>query len=315
MSPIRIPVLDIADLAQPATLRALDAACREWGFFQVTHHGLDTAVLRRVQAAARDFFALPDAARQAIARSDANPWGYYDAELTKNTRDWKQIFDYGPADGGALRPQWPAGLPDFEPAVRAYYLACERLAQRLIGAVSINLGMPADTLQAFFGAAQSSFVRLNHYPACPAPAAPEGVATPQQGFLGVNHHTDAGALTLLLQDKVPGLQVFRDGRWHLVEPRADALVVNIGDIVQVWSNDRYRAALHRVLANCERARYSAPFFYNPSYATTYAPLPSTVDAGHPPRYRPINWAEFRALRAAGDYADRGVEVQIEHYTL
>ena len=315
MSSIQIPVIDIAELEQPATLRALDEACREWGFFQVTHHGVEAAVLHRVQAAARDFFALPIAARQAIARSDANPWGYYDAELTKNTRDWKQIFDFGPADGGALRPQWPAGLTGFEPAVRAYYVACEQLARRLIGAVSTNLGMSTEYLQAFFGAAQSSFVRLNHYPACPTPAAPEGVTTPQQGFLGVNHHTDAGALTLLLQDEVPGLQVFRDGRWHLVEPRADALVVNIGDIVQVWSNDRYRAALHRVLANGERARYSAPFFYNPSYATTYAPLPSTVDASHPPHYRPINWAEFRALRAAGDYADRGEEVQIEHYTL
>lgn len=315
MSSIHVPVIDIAELEQPVTLRALDAACREWGFFQVTHHGIDVAVLRLLQAQARAFFAQPDSARQAIARSDENPWGYYDAELTKNTRDWKQIFDYGPADGGSLRPQWPAGLPAFEPAVCAYYDACERLAKRLIGAVSTNLGMPDDYLQGFFGTAQSSFIRLNHYPACPTPEAPEGVSTPQHGFLGVNHHTDSGALTLLLQDEVPGLQVFRAGRWHLVEPRADALVVNIGDMVQVWSNDRYRAALHRVLANGERARDSAPFFYNPSYATTCAPLPSTVDAGHPPRYRPINWAEFRALRAAGDYADLGEEVQIDHYTL
>ncbi len=315
MNPMHVPVIDIARLGQPATLSALDAACREWGFFQVTHHGIDAGILRRVMAAAHSFFAQPDAVKRSILRSDENPWGYYDQELTKNTRDWKQVFDYGPADGGALQPQWPAGLPDFEPAVRAYYAACERLAERLIGAVGINLGMPAGYLPRFFGAAQSSFVRLNHYPACPAPAAPDGVATPREGFLGVNHHTDAGALTLLLQDEVPGLQVFREGRWHLVEPRADALVVNLGDIVQVWSNDRYRAALHRVLANGERARFSAPFFYNPSYATRYAPLPSTVDARHPPRYRPIEWGEFRALRAAGDYADLGEEVQIDHYVL
>ena len=142
---------------------------------------------------------------------------------------------------------------------------------------------------------------------------PLGVQVPDAGWLGVNHHTDAGALTVLLQADEPGLEVFHDGAWHLVEPRSDALVVNIGDIVQVWSNDRYQAALHRVTTNMERDRYSVPFFLNPAYAACYAPLPSTVDDTHPARYRPINWGEFRRLRAAGDYADQGEEIQISHY--
>jgi hypothetical protein len=131
----------------------------------------------------------------------------------------------------------------------------------------------------------------------------------------VNHHTDAGALTLLLQDEEPGLEVHHEGHWHLVEPRRDALVINIGDIVQVWSNDRYRAALHRVRASSQRPRYSAPFFFNPSYESTYAPLPTTITTGSWPHYRPIRWSEFRTLRAAGDYADCGEEVQIHHYRL
>lgn len=315
MNAMQVPIIDITALEGRATLRALDCACREWGFFQVTHHGIDASVLREVLTAARQFFALPEATKRAIERSEENPWGYYDRELTKNTRDWKQVFDYGPADGGVLQPQWPTGLPSFAPAVRAYYAACERLAVRLIDALNTNLAMPPRYLRSFFGTAQTSFARLNYYPACPEPAAPEGASTPSQGFLGVNHHTDAGALTLLLQDGVPGLEVFREGRWHLVEPRADTLVVNIGDVLQVWSNDRYQAPLHRALAPSGRERYSAPFFYNPSYATDYAPLSSVVDSRNPARYRPINWGEFRALRAAGDYADHGAEVQIEHYAL
>lgn len=315
MNAMRVPIIDITALEGRATLRALDCACREWGFFQITHHGIDASVLRGVLTAARQFFTLPEATKRAIERSAENPWGYYDRELTKNTRDWKQVFDYGPADGGVLQPQWPTGLPSFEPAVRAYYAACERLAVRLIDALNTNLAMPPRYLRSFFGAAQTSFARLNYYPACPEPAAPEGASTPNQGFLGVNHHTDAGALTLLLQDGVPGLEVFREGRWHLVEPRADTLVVNIGDVLQVWSNDRYQAPLHRALAPSGRERYSAPFFYNPSYATDYAPLLSVVDSRNPARYRPINWGEFRALRATGDYADHGEEVQIEHYVL
>ena len=134
------------------------------------------------------------------------------------------------------------------------------------------------------------------------------------GHLGVNAHTDSGALTLLLQDDQPGLEVFHDGAWQLVEPRRDALVVNIGDIVQVWSNDRYTAALHRGLVSANAARFSAPFFFNPAYRTWYAPLLSTVDAGHPARYRPIHWGEFRARRAAGDYADHGEYHSINHYS-
>jgi isopenicillin N synthase-like dioxygenase len=310
-----VPVIDITQLRAPGTLSALDRACRDWGFFQVVGHGIDQAVLDALMAEAQRFFALPEQAKRGIERTAENPWGFFDRELTKNTRDWKEIYDYGPAEGELLRPQWPAALPAFRDAVLAYYQACETLAFRLLGAISINLGMPPQHLAAGFRPSHSSFLRLNYYPVCPRPERPRGLDTARDGHLGINHHTDAGALTLLLQDAQPGLEVYRDGEWYLVAPRADALVINIGDIVQVWSNDRYQAALHRVITNDRKDRLSAPFFFNPAYAADYAPLPTTVDAGHPPRYRAINWGEFRSLRAAGDYADYGEEVQIGHYRL
>jgi isopenicillin N synthase-like dioxygenase len=190
---------------------------------------------------------------------------------------------------------------------------CERLAFQLLAAISANLGMPADHLARGFLPSHTSFLRLNYYPVCGAPARPEGVEVPDHGHLGVNHHTDAGALTLLLQDDQPGLEVYRDGRWHLVEPRDDALVINIGDIVQVWSNDRYEAALHRVRASEDRERFSAPYFFNPAYETRYAPLAATLDRGEPAHYRSIQWGEFRKRRADGDYQDCGEEVQIHRY--
>lgn len=310
-----IPVIDIERLDARGTLEALDRACREWGFFQVVSHGIPRTITDALERQMHAFFHQPLVAKRAISRTAANPWGFFDRELTKNTRDWKEIYDYGPPSGDTIVPQWPRALPCFEPAVRAFHGACERLAFRLLEAISTNLGMPAAHLSAGFLPEHTSFLRLNFYPVCAEPAHPDGVCTPKSGHLGVNHHTDAGALTLLLQDAQPGLEVYRDGAWHLVVPRRDALVVNIGDIVQVWSNDRYAAALHRVLANAGAERFSAPFFFNPSYATDYAPLPSTVDAAHPARYRPINWGEFRARRAAGDYADCGEEVQISHYRI
>ncbi|HEU4620300.1 MAG TPA: 2OG-Fe(II) oxygenase family protein [Gammaproteobacteria bacterium] len=315
MSTDTLPVIDIRDLRCAATRRAIDAACREWGFFQIVGHGIDegtTAALRRAMYA---FFALPLSAKHAITRTAENPWGFYDRELTKHTRDWKQVYDYGPTDGGALVPQFPRELPELAPAVTRFYAACDALALELVAAISANLGMPRNALDRYFRPDHTSFLRLNYYPPCPAPARPAGFNVARAGHLGVNAHTDAGALTLLLQDEQPGLEVLHDGAWHLVEPRSDALVVNIGDIVQVWSNDRYRAALHRGLVSADAERFSAPFFFNPAYSTQYAPLPATVDAQHPPRYRPIHWGTFRARRAAGDYADAGEYHTIAHYSL
>jgi len=314
MSTETLPVIDIRDLDSAATRGAIDAACREWGFFQVVGHGIDARTTNALHDQMRAFFALPLSAKHAIMRTAENPWGFYDRELTQRTRDWKQIFDYGPPDGAALVPQWPRELPLFECAVARFYAECDALALTLVDVIAGNLGMRPGALAACFRPQHTSFLRLNYYPPCPAPARPTDVGTARDGFLGVNHHTDSGALTLLLQDDQPGLEVFHDHDWHLVEPRRDALVVNIGDIVQVWSNTRYKAALHRGLASANAERFSAPFFFNPAYSTEYAPLPSTVDAQHPPRYRSIHWGRFRARRAAGDYADHGEYHSISHYS-
>jgi isopenicillin N synthase-like dioxygenase len=310
-----VPIIDITKLEQARTLDSLDLACREWGFFQVTGHGIEDSVITELFAVSRAFFSQPLAVKREVLRTAENPWGFFDQELTKNTRDWKQIYDFGPTDDAAIRPQWPPSLPRFAPAVRRFYDSCERLAHRLLAAISVNLGMPADYLGRGFNEAHTSFLRLNFYPKCPEAAAHGAHSNSGRAQLGVNAHTDSGALTLLLQDQQPGLEVFRSGRWHLVEPRRDALVINIGDIVQVWSNDRYRAALHRVITNPQADRYSVPFFFNPAYSINYQPLPTTIDTANPAHYRPINWREFRSLRAAGDYADYGEEVQIAHYQL
>lgn len=317
-----IPVIELDKLDRDSTRQALDRACREWGFFYLQGHAIESPLVDRMHAAMHAFFSQPATLKRQVERTAHNPWGFYDRELTKNARDWKEIFDVGPdipTDGlPGARAQWPdetgsAQLRGFRDTLRAFSSACEGAALHVLHAISANLGMPERHLDDCFGAAQTSFLRLNYYPPCASPAPADTPGIPASGHLGIHHHTDSGALTVLLQDNQSGLQVLHDERWHLVQPRDGALVVNIGDIVQVWSNDRYCAPLHRVLANASAPRYSAPFFYNPSYATQYAPLPGMCDALNPPRYRPIHWGEFRAARAAGDYADYGEEVQISHY--
>ncbi|CAI5703867.1 unnamed protein product [Peronospora effusa] len=134
--------------------------------------------------------------------------------------------------------------------------------------------------------------------------------------MGVYQHTDAGALTVLLQDNdVASLQVFhRDLQtWMLVPPRIGTFTINIGDMLQVWSNDKFVAPLHRVLAHKDADRLSAPFFYNPSYKAEVTPI--VAKEGEEPSYRPLSWREFRLARFQGDYADKGKEIQIDDFKI
>jgi isopenicillin N synthase-like dioxygenase len=118
-----------------------------------------------------------------------------------------------------------------------------------------------------------------------------------------------------MQDDVGGLQVYKDGYWHDVAPIEGAFVINTGDMMQVWSNDYYHAAMHRVRAMEACDRYSIPFFFNPSAATRVDPLPTVISDDRPSRYRSIDWSEYRGKRTDGDYADYGAEVQISQFRI
>jgi len=325
---VQPPIVDIEGLVEgngDALARVADALrepCARFGVFHVKGHGIPAKEIDEFDQAMRDFFALPRAEKTALERTRENAWGYYDQELTKNRPDWKEVFDYGrealpgqePAEHSDGRNQWPSGMPELKPILMRHHAGCDRVSQALLRALSVSLGFEADRLEAYFRE-NSGFVRLNRYPTCDEPAPPDADHFPEHGKLGVHHHTDAGALTLLYQDEVAGLQAWLEDRFVIVEPVKGALTVNLGDMLQVWSNDRYRSPLHRVLANAERDRYSAPFFLNPSYETVCEPLVDPDVDGPPPRFRSVSWAHFRDQRSAGDFADYGAEIQIEDYRI
>lgn len=322
-----VPIIDWPIGAKlPEGARAeLDRACRESGFFYLRNHGLEAQV-DALWEQVRWFFALPPAVKRSVARSEENSRGYYDRELTKNTRDMKEVFDFGPLAQPQLPDdhplnrtqdgwnQWPAvpGGERFRRVLLDYFTACHATGLRLLGQLAANLDTSPALLTRDFSPRHSSFLRLNYYP-LRDPLAGTSAAT--TGHLGVHHHTDAGAVTLLLQDEVGGLQIRHGGEWIDVPPVPGTLVINIGDIVQVWSNDRYQAPLHRVVASARQDRFSIPFFLNPVYEAHYAPLDSLLGPSQPPRYRPINWGEFRFQRQHGDYGDFGHEIQVSDFRL
>jgi isopenicillin N synthase-like dioxygenase len=282
---LSVPVIDLA-AAESDVARQIARACEDGGFFQIVGHGVDPSLTEAAMGEARALFARPKAVKRGLARTARNPWGYYDRELTKNLRDKKEIFDIGPEVEGAIgedelwsaRTPWPADGEAFRATMRAYVEACEALSRRLLGLVCLGLGADRAQLDPAFAPASTSFLRLNYYPTRDPLEDVAGEAAPGAD-LGIHHHTDAGALTVLLQDQVDGLQVWRDDDWRGVAPTLGALVVNIGDMVQVWSNDLYRAPVHRVLAMDTVERLSLPLFFNPAYEAVVAPLERCVGEG------------------------------------
>ena len=315
-----VPVIDVGGLRSDRTedaIQEIAVACREWGFFQVVNHGVATELIDDVWRHTQRFFDQPVDIKETILRSRDNPWGYYNNELTKNQRDKKEVFDYTTEGVDPIydsENRWPNTIDGFRTTMLAHLQACTDLSLRLLEAFCLGLDLPRDYLKDYFVPEHTGFIRLNYYPV-EDPMAESAIDDLPDAGLGVHHHTDAGALTILLQDEVGGLQVHRDGIWHNIPPVEGAFVINTGDMMQVWSNDTYQAATHRVLAmeNCDR--YSIPFFFNPAAHARVSPLPTVVSASRPGAYRTIDWAEFRGKRTDGDYADYGTEVQISQYRL
>lgn len=317
----QVPVIDITRLlddSSPSGGSAIDeiaSACKTWGFFQVVNHGIPAHLIERVWQQTHSLFAALPQEKLALLRSKENPWGFYNSELTKNQRDKKEVFDFtreGVDPIYGMRNRWPSARPEFQATMIEYFDACSSLSLTLLEAFCLGLDLPAKYLHADFAGNHTGFLRLNYYPVND-PLAGSGRQAQAEADLGVHHHTDAGALTVLMQDDVGGLQVYRDGYWYDVTPTPGAMVINTGDMMQVWSNDIYRAAIHRGLAMHSRDRYSLPFFFNPAAHCRVSPLPSVVSGDRPAAYDGIEWASFRGKRTDGDYADYGAEVQISQF--
>ncbi|KAG8364288.1 hypothetical protein BUALT_Bualt19G0112900 [Buddleja alternifolia] len=183
-------------------------------------------------------------------------------------------------------------------ACEEYAQEMEKLAYSLLELISLSLGLPAERLNSFFKD-QTSFMRLNYYPRCPNPRL----------ALGVGRHKDSGALTILAQDDVGGLEVQRktDGEWIRVRPTPHAFIVNVGDVIQVWSNDKYESVEHRVMVNSERERFSIPFFFNPTHSVMVSPIKELINEQNPEKYKVYNWGKFHTTRNLSNFKKLNVE--------
>jgi len=301
---------DRADRARVA--RQIDDACCDIGFFTMAGHGVATAVVQELREAAHAFFALPPAGKQRASHPvPGTPRGYHaiagEALARANDQaappDLKEFYHVGPVDVTDdpyftsergrqffLPNIWPGWPPRFGEAATTYYQAMDRLVVFLMRLAALALGVE----ERFFDdkvARSIGTMRLNYYPRQQEPPLP--------GQLRAGAHTDYGSLTVLNGEDVPGgLQVrTRSGAWIDVRTPPEHFVVNIGDLLMRWTNDRWLSTLHRV-ANpplvdlLNMPRLSIAFFNHPNYDVAI----ECITQGGPAKHPPVLSGDYRDIK-------------------
>jgi isopenicillin N synthase-like dioxygenase len=298
-----VPVIDLAD---PDVVDAVAKAGKEVGFLTIVNHGVSEAILDAAWQAARLFFDLPAPAKAAAAMpSIGYPYGYCAVGGERlsyslgndSPPDLKESLAIGPVDppthsfvdpdeAFAWSPNvWPASVPELRPAWEAQYRAMSGLAARLMRLFALALDLPATYFDTMIDR-HTSAMRAINYPALSSPPVP--------GQLRAGAHTDYGTLTILRQDDAPGgLEVVNSaGDWQPVPYESGALVVNLGDSMAQWTNNRWRSTLHRVVlppgdTGRDTRRQSFAFFHNANWDALIECLPSCREPGQEPLFAPV----------------------------
>ncbi len=311
-----IPVIDIGAIfgedrtAIERVAAEIDKACCEIGFFYVTNHQVPEATIARAYDEAARFFALPLEEKMAIHYKQARNMvrGYVPLFQTHSDRtvkaDYHDAFEYSlelPGDdpdydaGNPLYGpnQWPADLPGYRDAIYAYYDATLDLGVTLFRAFAIGLELPDDYFVPLITKPMGQ-MRVIHYP--------EQVNLDDDRQWGIGAHTDYECFTILSQDGVGGLQVKNSaGDWIEAPPVPGTFTINIGDMMQRWTNDIYGSTPHRVLNRSGRERYSFALFFGANYDAVVSCLPSCHDASHPPKYGPVVSGEWTTENLRSTY--------------
>ncbi len=294
-----LPVIDIGALRgrQLADKRkvaeTLAQAAHEIGFFYITNHGISQSLIANVYHEAERFFSLPlaEKLRYDIARSNnhrgyvsqAQRGDYADEQGERHYEAFDLALDLLPDDPEYHRADkllgpnvWPA-LPGFRDRVYQYYQSVADLAQMLCRAFEIHLRLAPGYFRQFTDKSTSQ-LRLLHYI--------ENQALMNAKDMNMGAHTDYECFTILHQTK-PGLQVMNSAdQWIEAPPLEGTFVVNIGDMMEAWTNGLFRATLHRVV-NHGHERYSMPYFQATNFDAEVRPVPTVIGKSNPPRYQPI----------------------------
>ncbi|KAK3157120.1 hypothetical protein QOZ80_2AG0116440 [Eleusine coracana subsp. coracana] len=283
-----LPVIDMSRLLNPEfseeETAKLGSACEQWGFFQLVNHGLNGGLLQQIKADITEFFSLPLEEKLAVAipPNGVEGFGHLFVFAKEQKLDWSDMLflTTRPVEERKL-DLWPTKPSTFRETVDKYSSEMANLSVLLLKFMANNLGVDQKALLSTFKG-QHQVVRVNHYPPC----------RQSDKVLGLTSHTDAVGMTFLLHvNDVDGLQIKKDGKWFPVQSISGALVINIGDILEIVTNGKYKSIEHRAVINPDKERISIAAFHGANKSCTIAPLQELLKEGEA-WYKVIDAGEY-----------------------
>ncbi|KAK4746026.1 hypothetical protein SAY87_012338 [Trapa incisa] len=294
----QVPTIDLRDIeSEDAVVREkcraeLKRAAAQWGVMHLVNHGIPDELMDRVKKAGDEFFSLPIEEKEKYANDQASgKIQGYGSKLANNASGQLEWEDYYfhlvfPEDKRDVSI-WPNTPADYKVATEEYARLLRSLATRVMSALSVCLGLEEGRLEKEVGGLEEMLLqmKINYYPKCPQP----------ELALGVEAHTDVSALTFILHNMVPGLQLFYEGKWVTAKCVPNSIIMHIGDTIEILSNGKYKSILHRGLVNKEKVRISwAVFCEPPKDKIILRPLPELVTEADPALFPPRTFAQHIA---------------------
>ncbi|XP_006340352.1 feruloyl CoA ortho-hydroxylase 2-like [Solanum tuberosum] len=280
-----IPTINLSNFDDLNVEKSIQEAASKWGFFQIINHGIPIEVLENLKDAAHKFFELPAEEKVKYHKEKVSPgesvlmfWSAI-GEKDEKVLEWRDTIRHGcnPQNDSNL---WP---PQTRDQVLEYKKWVKPLAKKLLEVLlkGLNVNEIDESLEPLLMGTMS--ININYYPPCPNPSI----------AIGFRRHCDMDCITLLLQNDTGGLYVRgTKDNWIHVNPIKGALAVNIGDSLQIMSNDRYKSIEHCVAVDSSRARISIPLFVNPSFDSVIGPFPQILKDGEKPVYKHILFSDY-----------------------
>ncbi|GMJ07546.1 SENESCENCE-RELATED GENE 1, senescence-related gene 1 [Hibiscus trionum] len=281
----QVPVIDMEKLPSGEELEQLHHACKEWGFFQLINHGVNSSLVEKMKMEVQQFFNLPLEEKQKLWQKPGEVEGFGQAFVVSEEQklNWGDMFYMITLPTNLRKPHLFPNLPlAFRETLEVYSVELKHLAMKLLDLMAKALGMEPNDMRALFEEGHQG-MRMNYYPPCPQPDL----------AIGLNSHSDGIGLTILLQiNEMEGLQIRKNGVWVPIKPLPNAFVINIGDIMEIVSNGIYKSIEHRATVNSVKERVSVATFYSPKLDGEMGPAPSLITPQTPPLFRRIGVADY-----------------------
>lgn len=279
-----IPVIDFTNFDDAHVQDSIFEAATKWGFFQILNHGIPFKVLDDLKASVHSFFELPAEEKKRLKENSPPQVVRLATSFSPHAEsalEWKDVLQLVYTEEEKIHAYWPSICKD---QALEYMKHAEALIKKLLKVLLKKLNVKELNKAREHTLMGAMILGLNYYPVCPDP---EAVA-------GVGPHSDISSITVLHQDDIGGLYV-RDidgDRWMYVPPVEGALVINIGDVLQIMSNGKYRSIEHRVVANRSKTRISIPIFVNPAPDAVIGPLSEVLENGDEPKYKQVLYSDY-----------------------